>query len=117
MGRTNVITHQIIMEPDIHLIKTRPYPLSSGESEFLKKELEHFKKLGIIEKCESPWATPILLVKKKNGELHLVVDYQKLNKITRKDVYPLLQIDELLDCLGNSTILELMCIRLVQMNK
>jgi Reverse transcriptase (RNA-dependent DNA polymerase) len=104
MGRTNIMTHRIITEPDNYPIKTRPYPISPGESEFLEKELGHFEKLGIIEKCESPWAAPILLVKKKNGELRLVVDYRKLNAITRKDAYPLPRINELLDCLGKATI-------------
>src|SRR5579871_597613 len=92
------------MDPDIYSIKTRPYPLAPKESEFLQKELDHFKNLGIIEKYESPWATPILFIKKKNSELHLVVDYRKLNKVTRKDAYPLPRIDELLDSLGNIAV-------------
>ena len=78
--------------------------MSPGESEFLKNKLEYFKDLRIIKKCESPWAAPILLVKKKNGELHLVVDYRKLNKVTRKDTYLLPHIDELLDCLGKASV-------------
>src|SRR5579871_5065902 len=104
MGQTDVITHQIIIDPDIYPIKTRPYPLAPKESEFLQKELDHFENLSIIEKCESPWAAPILFIKKKNGKLHLVVDYHKLNKVTRKDAYPLLRINELLDSLGNMAV-------------
>src|SRR5579871_1850651 len=92
------------MDPDIYPIKTRPYPLAPKESEFLQKELDHFENLGIIEKFESPWTAPILFIKKKNGKLHLVVDYHKLNKVTRKDAYPLPRIDELLDCLGNAAV-------------
>src|SRR5579871_1398163 len=101
IGRTDVITHQIIIDPDIYSIKTRPYPLAPKESEFLQKELDYFENLSIIKKCENPWATPILFIKKKNSKLHLVVDYCKLNKVTRKDTYPLPRIDELLDSLGN----------------
>src|SRR5579871_4420920 len=104
MGQTDVITHQIIIDPDIYPIKTRPYSLALKELEFLQKELDHFKNLGIIKKYESPWAAPILFIKKKNSELHLVVDYCKLNKVTRKDAYPLLRIDELLDSLGNMAV-------------
>src|SRR5579871_4228617 len=104
MGQTDVITHQIIIDPDIYPIKTRPYPLALKESEFLQKELDHFKNLSIIEKYESPWAAPILFIRKKNGELCLVVNYHKLNKVTRKDAYPLPRIDELLDSLGNAAM-------------
>src|SRR5579871_4338047 len=100
----DIITHCIITNPNKYPIKTRPYPLSPGESEFLKNELVHLEKLRIIEKCESPWAAPILLVKKKNGKLCLVVDYHKLNKITQIDTYPLPRINELLDYLGKVTI-------------
>src|SRR5579871_275872 len=92
------------MDLNIYPIKTRPYPLAPKESEFLQKELDYFENLGIIEKCESPWATPILFIKKKNSELCLVVDYHKLNKVTRKDAYPLLRINELLDSLGNVAV-------------
>src|SRR5579871_5138581 len=92
------------MDPDIYPIKTRPYSLALKESEFLQKELDHFKNLGIIEKYKSPWATPILFIKKKNSKLHLVVDYHKLNKVTRKDTYSLPRIDELLDFLENTAV-------------
>src|SRR5579871_2302770 len=104
MGQTDIITHQIIIDPDIYPIKTRPYPLAPKESEFLQKELDYFENLGIIEKYESPWAAPILFIKKKNSKLHLVVDYYKLNKVTRKDTYSLPRIDELLDSLGNTVV-------------
>src|SRR5579871_6768749 len=104
MGQTDVITHRIITDPDIYPIKIRPYPLAPKESEFLQKELDHFENLGIIEKYESPWAAPILFIKKKNSELCLVVDYCKLNKITRKDIYSLPKINELLDSLENAAM-------------
>ena len=100
LGWTDVITHQIIIDLDIYPIKTKPYPLAPKELEFLQKELDYFENLGIIKKYESPWATPILFIKKKNSKLCLVVDYHKLNKVTRKDTYLLLRINKLLDSLG-----------------
>src|SRR5579871_6680266 len=96
------------MDLDVYPIKTRPYSLALKESEFLQKELDHFENLGIIKKCESPWAAPILFIKKKNGELCLVVDYRKLNKVTRKDAYPLPRINELLDSLGNMAMFSIL---------
>src|SRR5579871_1378804 len=108
MGQTDIITHQIIMDLDIYPIKTRPYPLALKELEFLQKELDYFENLGIIKKCESPWAAPILFIKKKNGELSLVINYRKLNKVTRKDAYPLPRINELLDSLGNAAIFSIL---------
>ena len=55
---------------------------------------------GVIEPSESPWALPVVLVRKKDGSLRYCIDYRKLNNITRKDSYPLPRIDESLDSLA-----------------
>ena len=67
--------------------------------------MEDFNKLfdsGMIILSNSPWASPILIVKKKDGSYCLVIDYCKLNLITKKDSYPLPQIDNTLDCLSHA---------------
>lgn len=57
----------------------------------------------VIEESNSPWVSPAVLVKKKNGSLRFCVDYRKLNDVTIKDSYPFPRIDNILDCLeGNS---------------
>ena len=55
-----------------------------------------------IQTSESPWTSLIVLVKKKNSKLHFCIDYQKLNRVTKKDAYPLPRIDEMLDTLARS---------------
>lgn len=49
-----------------------------------------------------PWASPIVLVKKKDGSFHFCIDYRKLNAVTRKDAYPLPRIDDTLDTLSGA---------------
>ena len=54
-------------------------------------------KRGIIEPSYSPWSSPVVIVKKKNGKDRFCIDYRKLNNVTKKDNHPLPKIDEMLD--------------------
>ena len=59
---------------------------------------------GIISLSSSPWASPLVLVQKKDGSMRYCVDYRQLNSVTRKDAYPIPRIDETLDTLAGSCI-------------
>ena len=60
------------------------------------------QKQGIVCPSSSPWASPVVLVPKKDGSLRFCIDYCRLNSIIRKDVYPLLRVDDILVALGGT---------------
>ena len=66
------------------------------------KQLHEMQEDGIIQPSNSPWASPIVLVKKKDGGLRICVDYCALNAVTKADRFPLPRIADLLDQLGRS---------------
>ncbi|GBN22626.1 Retrovirus-related Pol polyprotein from transposon 297 [Araneus ventricosus] len=74
-----------------------PYRMTPAKKELLKKELESLLPEGIIEECESPYASPVVLVPKPNGSIRLCIDYRKLNATTIPDTYPLPRMDDLLN--------------------
>ena len=57
---------------------------------------------GIVQLSTSPWASPVVLVPKKDGSQRFRVDFRKLNSVTKKDVYPLPRVNDVLDTLGNA---------------
>ena len=101
LGRTNIVQHQIetSTHPPIRLLPRR-VPINLQEklndlvSDMLKKE--------VIQPSTSPWAAPVVLVKKKDGSLRFCVDYRKLNAVTRRDSFPLPRIDDTIDSLAGA---------------
>uniref|UniRef100_A0A7I4YHH5 RNA-directed DNA polymerase n=1 Tax=Haemonchus contortus TaxID=6289 RepID=A0A7I4YHH5_HAECO len=92
LTQTNVVTHDIDVggNPPIRQ-KTRPVPY--GIRADVDTMLRDLKERNVIEDSQSPWASPIVLVAKKDGTTRLCVDYREVNKVTKKDSYPLPPID------------------------
>ena len=87
--------HTIKLKDDIP-VAVPPYRMSEPKKEILRKELEKLLENNSIEECESAYASPVVLVPKKNGETRLCVNYQRLNSITEPDRYPLPRLDDML---------------------
>jgi hypothetical protein len=99
-----VYDYHIDLEPNSQPPKYKVYRMSHAETTELKRQLEEYMKNNWIRASNSPYASPILFARKKNGQLRMCIDYKGLNRITRKSAYPLPQIDTILDILGQSKV-------------
>jgi predicted aspartyl protease len=77
-------------------INQAPYRVSPAERSIIYDNVQEMLKNNIIEQSRSPWASPVVLVNKKDGSIRFCVDYRKLNQSTKRDVYPLPRIDDAL---------------------
>jgi len=80
------------------------YSLSQTELKALREFLDENIAAGFIHPSRSPHGAPVLFTRKKDGGLRLCVDFRGLNKITKKDRYPLPLIADLLDCPGKAWV-------------
>ena len=103
IGLTNLAEHPI-NTGDAYPIKQRPrrVPLAHADEE--RKAIEDLLKKGVIQKSTSPWASPIVLVKKKSGAIRPCVDYRKVNNLVKPDGFPLPRIQDCLDAVAGSCL-------------
>ena len=102
LGKTDLVTHRIFTD-NVPPVSSRPYMVPLTEQTFINEEVQRMLDNKLIKESSSPWASPVVLVTKKNGKKRFCVDYRKLNAVTKKDQYPLPRIDEMLDSLAGAT--------------
>ena len=101
LGRAGRVQHQINTGNSAPIRQRfRRLPLAKRDQarELLQKMMER----DVIEPSDSPWASPIVLVRKKDGSTRFCVDFRRLNAVTKRDAYPIPRIDDTLDTLAGS---------------
>ena len=103
-GETDVIQHQIRLTDNMP-IRCKPYPLPYAMREELRNEVDTMLEMRVVRPSTSPYASPIVMVKKKNGSNRMCVDFRKLNKITEVDPAPMTTADDLFQRLSSKKYL------------
>ncbi|GJZ37790.1 putative reverse transcriptase domain-containing protein [Tanacetum coccineum] len=101
---TQQLEFQIDLVPGVAPVARAPYRLAPSEMKELSDQLQELFDKGFIRPSSSPWGAPVLFVKKKDGSFRMCIDYRELNKLTVKNRYPLLRIDNLFDQLQGSSV-------------
>ena len=100
-GHTDLAEHRIDTAEALP-IKQPPRRLAPHRREAVEEEVEKMLAAEVIEESQSPWASPVVLVKKKDGSTRFCVDYRRLNAVTVKDAYPLPRVEDCLDTMAGA---------------
>lgn len=101
LGRTDKLQHTITTETN-HPIHSPARRIPPVHKEEVQQFIQDMLARDVIQPSMNPWASPIVIVRKKDGSARFYVDYRRLNAVTRKDAYPLPHIDDTLDTLSGS---------------
>lgn len=103
IGHTNLVKHRIITTDELPFRK-RAYKVSIEKQSFVEDQIRELLDKKIIRPSSSPWASPVVVVQKKDGGSRLCIDYHGLNAKTHRDAYPMPQIQDILESLHGATV-------------
>ena len=101
LGRTTITNHTVNVG-DASPIRQHPYRVPLAMRDKVKGEIDKMLKLGAIQSSSSPWASPVVLVEKKNGDVFFCVDYRKVNQVAKFDAYPMPRVEDVLEGVGSA---------------
>ena len=89
-GTTSLVEHKIEMLED-RPIRCKSYPIPYNLRESLRNDIEKMIEMGVIRKSDSPYSSPIVIVRKKDGTNRICVDFRQINKVTEFDSEPMVK--------------------------
>ena len=107
-GRTDLVECKLRLKPDAKPIKQKGRPMNPKMEQELRAQIDVWLAEGVIEKSQSPWSSPLVPVRKKDGSLRYAVDYRVVNDNCIPDAYPLPRIGDTLDRLAEKGVFSTM---------
>ena len=103
-GLTTLVQHHIELTPGARPVRSQCRPVNPALEDKLRQVLQHWEENGIIVPSQSEWASPLVLVPKKDGGLRVCVDFRRLNAQTKRDNFDIGNVMDLLARMGRSKI-------------
>ena len=89
------------------------YRVSPDVKKVIDRQVDEILEKGIIQESVSPWSSPVVLVKKKDGSYRFCVDFRKVNKVTKVDSFPMPLVADALDCLAGASVFSVLDLKSV----
>ena len=93
-GKCNLIEHKIPLQNE-EIVQSKPYPIPYGIRDSVETDVKTMLDLGIIRPSESPYASPMVVVRKRDNTNRICIDFRKLNKATISDSEPMPQLNDM----------------------
>ncbi|XP_033739239.1 uncharacterized protein LOC117326590 [Pecten maximus] len=100
-GRTHISAHEIRTTTD-EPVRAKNYPIPYSMKDTIREEVEKMLKMGVIEKSDSPYSAPVVIVRKKDGTNRFCIDYRQLNRVTIFDAEPMPNADDIFSRLSGN---------------
>ena len=107
LGTIHATEHAMVTPANAVPIRAQQYRTGPFKRQIIADQINKMLKLKVIEPSHSAWASPVVIVLKKNGKARFCVDYRRLNNITKKDAYPLPRMEDCLNSLGDAKVFTL----------
>ena len=100
IGAAADVRHGIQLVEGAQPVRQRPRRVPLQLKRAVEQKLQQMERHGVIEQSSSPWASNLIIAKKKNNDIRICVDWRSLNSLTVKDAHPLPHLQQALDCLA-----------------
>ena len=110
IGHTSFVKHAIHLRDEAPF-KERPRRIPPALYDELRQHLKDLEDCGSIRPSSSPWSSEVVLVRKRDDQLRLCIDFRRLNQVTKKDAYAIPRIEEILDLMKGSKYFTLLDMR------
>ena len=100
--RTDKIYHDVAMDENVKPVKQHPYRMNPEKQKCLQKEIDYLLENDLIEKSQSEWSSPCILVPKPDKSYRMCTDFRKVISVTKTDSYPIPRIDDCIDKVGHA---------------
>ena len=96
MGRTDIVSHQIRLKEGVPYTR-RMYAIPDSLHNEINRQIAELLQQGMFEESDSPYAVPIVYVKKRNGEIRLTCEYRLIHLLTVDNAYGMADLTELIE--------------------